>query len=734
LLSTSTPVSLEHDLHATALPFLADLSFEERAAVLQAIFEAEGRLRLSWVEEFARLEADTPRAFPSASLAGACCAAAYACEAVDAWKELFSLLQSAKKALQLDRGFDNGRAAAQVRLVEGHVAAAQLLTKNGLPTAVAAVRDADAAAAERMVRTLLARAARASGRGGEGRWIELWADLEQAREQGLNAAISEETLQAEMCRALLRCGQLRLAESYLSKLPASRAEELVVSAARDAFLSSPTADAAAARQAKDCLALLPNSVAATEEARFVDAARRLAALGVSLPPMQMRQASSKAELMTMILESCPNLARDPGTLLQLADALGAGAERPKLLARVAQEALDRGDFAAAEAASEEVVKEQYRRVTCFRGFMCCTALQSYHIHSFIQLHVYNHRCSLFAVAVAVTVAVAVGKRTPRVLIYLHHVSMCSEGWPTVARIANDPRCSGLRLRQDLFSFCLRHAPVKELLPLLESWKATDDAQNNAEGGAAWAAPDSREPEAAHVHFPHRHLRSYFFAFRPVEETEEHRYTSVDAEEGFHRARRCNPQAAVALSSLLALGSQAEEVWTGLLEEYQGGLALHELQQAMEVGLTAYALLVCILPSLFFARLPYKCCFIYVQRKPTLQFEYFCTKKYVVCIICLFVAGMLAGAASSAVHIGRPCRGGSSSKAALFCTSRPAPGRGRCRTYATSCPGFQGRLLGRRQQHPLRSSLRERFRYGRGHCRHCVQGCAACCRIGLCHGG
>jgi hypothetical protein len=63
------------------------------------------------------------------------------------------------------------------------------------------VRNADRAAALRLLRTLLARVSRTKN--SESRWVEVWMDLRAVRERGL-AQLGEDDVRAEFCRALLR--------------------------------------------------------------------------------------------------------------------------------------------------------------------------------------------------------------------------------------------------------------------------------------------------------------------------------------------------------------------------------------------------------------------------------------------------------------------------------------------------------------------------------------------------
>lgn len=113
---------------------------------------------------FVQLESERLAAFRSAAdLACAACAAVYACRATDAWGPLESMLGAAQEAVEGDAGLTGPQAeaaAAAVRATRRQLTAARLLTKHGLPTPVADVRDSDRGAAERLVRTLLARVAR----------------------------------------------------------------------------------------------------------------------------------------------------------------------------------------------------------------------------------------------------------------------------------------------------------------------------------------------------------------------------------------------------------------------------------------------------------------------------------------------------------------------------------------------------------------------------------------------
>ena len=101
-------------------------------------------------------------------------------------------------------------------------------------------------------------------------------------------------MRAELCRALLRVGQYRLCRSYLEGLPPAAAEQLVVAAAREVYLSASGMGDRAVKQAKECLGLLPASAAAQRELASISAAEQLQRLGLDLPPLQLQQLQERA--------------------------------------------------------------------------------------------------------------------------------------------------------------------------------------------------------------------------------------------------------------------------------------------------------------------------------------------------------------------------------------------------------------------------------------------------------
>jgi hypothetical protein len=373
---------LARDIPAAVVPFIAQLESPDPEGTLRRVLEREAPARLSWVVKFVQLEAGRPAALGSAAgVAAAAVAAAYACPSADSWSLQEALLHAAADALSRGRGADEGeRAAAGRRLAaaHGHLTAARLLTKHGLPTPLAAVRDAGAEEAGRLVGEVVARAAR--GRASEGRWADLWADLEAVREGGLEA-LPEGAMRAVVCTALLESSQPRLAEAYLPGLPPARREALVLAAARACFIApegaaagediGDAAAAAAAKKAKAILAALPGSPAAAEEARFVDAAQRLRALGVGLPPDALRRAPNKAQLLGQALRNAPPAAlRDVDGLVALAEALGAGLGRAAVAAAVAAAALEAGDEQLAEKLALQLAREGTRCADVFCAWVC----------------------------------------------------------------------------------------------------------------------------------------------------------------------------------------------------------------------------------------------------------------------------------------------------------------------------------------------------------------------------
>ena len=222
------------------------------------------------------------------------------------------------------------------------------------------MRDASRDEVSTVVKTLLARVARTNP--GESRWSDLWADLKIAQEAGLQA-LPLEGLRAEMCRALLGCAQLRLVQKHLTTLPAELQEVLVLDAARDAFYSVDTPDDAAVRRAQDILKVLPESKAAVEEASFIRAAARLRALGVDMPPLQLRQSPDKGNVLRQAVAVAPAAAlKDVDGFVELSKALKTGIRRTQVLTLVAEAALAAGQSRLAENVAVQLASERSRYV------------------------------------------------------------------------------------------------------------------------------------------------------------------------------------------------------------------------------------------------------------------------------------------------------------------------------------------------------------------------------------
>ena len=79
------------------------------------------------------------------------------------------------------------------------------------------------------------------------RWGEVWRTVRELQAGAWSSLPAAEVL-AELCRALLRCGNWRLAQQYLlhtasTPLPAELAEQIVVAAGREYFHSANAHDA-----------------------------------------------------------------------------------------------------------------------------------------------------------------------------------------------------------------------------------------------------------------------------------------------------------------------------------------------------------------------------------------------------------------------------------------------------------------------------------------------------------
>jgi hypothetical protein len=413
LLHLTESDDLAEDIPRVILPFLNQLNTETTpvSRTLRRALEGEAVTRLSWVVAFIQLEAQRPVIFETAGdLASAACAAAYACPSTEAWTLQEKLLHAAVEAIESDTTSDPEERFAlltTVAQVQGHLTAARVLTKHGLSTSLSTIREATRDDILTTVKTLLARIARAKP--AESRWLDLWTDLKTAQLSGLQA-LPLEDVRAEMCRALLRCGQLRPAQKHLAALEnALLREELVLDAARDAVYSEENPDDATVRRALDVLKTLPDSKAAVEEASFIHAAAKLRALGIEMPPLQLRQQPDKATLLGKAIAAAPLKAlKDIDGLLELSKSLKTGLKKAQVLSLIAEAALILGHPRLAE----DVVKQ-----LAYEG--------------------------------------------------------SSEGWQIAARVAMEEPCSSEAERRRLLAYAMRFAPAGELDGQLHCWQASD---------------------------------------------------------------------------------------------------------------------------------------------------------------------------------------------------------------------------------------------------------------------
>ena len=511
--------------------------------------EANGGARLSWVVRFIQSESHRPLALGSgAEVAAAAFGAVYASPSVDSWSLQEALLNAAREAISvatsssgggnndpaLALALDERQAMALTRTivaVHGHLTAARLLTKHGLVTSLATVRDATKEEALDMMKTLFARVGRA--RPAESRWTDLWNDVRAAQEAGLHA-LPVESIKTELCRALLRCGQLRLAQKHLSTLELSTREELVLGAARDEFYSEGTPDNAAVKRALDVLKTVPDSKAAADEALFITAAAKLRTLGVDMPPLQLRQAPDKAAVLRRAIAVAPSSAlKDVDGFVALSFSLRTGLRKGQVLSMVAEAAIASGQSRLAET----IVSQLARRDEEDSG----------------------------------------GGDANR------------DGWAIASRLALEEPCSSEAERRRLLSYAIRHAPPEEMEIVLKAWQAGDG------GGVGtpylWTVPSA----SAATKILEASLS--FSAYLSSSEDTTQRGGSgssslmqMSSSRGqVHNVDEDN--GLLLLQGLLTLGPSAVMQWSSNIEQERHRLSFEGLRRAYVVGIVGAAILI-----------------------------------------------------------------------------------------------------------------------------------------------
>lgn len=144
---------------------------------------------------------------------------------------------------------------------------------------------------------------------------------------------------------------------------------------------------------------------------------------------------------------------------------------------------------------------------------------------------------------------------------------CRAGWQVAMRVAADEQCSSEASRRSLLAFAMRHAPAEQLAGLLGNWQAIDASAAGLLH--LWASPEELQAVRGGMLRPARAAIAHYFSKGSRQE--------------------CADDAPAVLASLLALGSDADELWEQLLQQSKAGMGYCKMRQAYLIGITACAL-------------------------------------------------------------------------------------------------------------------------------------------------
>ena len=145
----------------------------------------------------------------------------------------------------------------------------------------------------------------------------------------------------------------------------------------------------------------------------------------------------------------------------------------------------------------------------------------------------------------------------------------SDGWPVAARVALEVPCSSERVRRRLLAYAMHYAPAEELDGQLHCWKASDAGASGQP--EVWNAPDGNTSIAE---------TSYAASLDDSLEV----YLAKDIVS--------SDDALCALSSLVALGPEAQLQWAHRIHLHRADMSSAALRQAYIVGITAASITVC----------------------------------------------------------------------------------------------------------------------------------------------
>ncbi|KAK9794040.1 hypothetical protein WJX73_010101, partial [Symbiochloris irregularis] len=317
---------------------LSVLSPEERAARAAGILSDLAHDRLEWCASVVVAESFRLQVFESLeALSHAAVACVYAIPSGTSWTLAAEMLTTVRHALE--EGYSGAeaqgpgavrpkgnKAIGELDQAGMHVRGAELLSMLDQATSARALANADSAASMRLLRTCLARLSRAQPPTSDARWADVWRMLKELQ-AGVWSGISAVNMLAELCRALLRCGNWRLAQQHLLRtashpLPPELAEQIVIAAAREYFLAANSSDATEIGQARQCLAVLSDNMAARQEADAIDGYRQLSTWGIDMLPLQFHQVVDRMEVVQRALGAHPDAYQDSGSVVKLARLLG----------------------------------------------------------------------------------------------------------------------------------------------------------------------------------------------------------------------------------------------------------------------------------------------------------------------------------------------------------------------------------------------------------------------------
>ena len=163
-------------------------------------------------------------------------------------------------------------------------------------------------------------------------------------------------IEEKCCEYALCQGHIKLAERYLSNLREEEKERLVLDVTQGVLLEADEISPSSIMLAKNLLAILPGSMKAESELKFVDTVIKLGDLGIQVSMSQIRKSSNPSQILLDAIQNVHSTGglQDVEKVVALSNNLGTGFSRQLILRKIAETALREKDASLCERIALEL--------------------------------------------------------------------------------------------------------------------------------------------------------------------------------------------------------------------------------------------------------------------------------------------------------------------------------------------------------------------------------------------